>query len=260
MTQLANLQHQFQQFLLTNDSAIESLIVNTKNISVQQRLAIYGDAYYLRLMEAIDLNYPGLGLLLGDELYEQLARAYIKHYPSSYRSIRWYGEHLSEFISTHFNSIEAQQLVAELAEFEWALRTVFDTENAEVISVEQLATVAPESWPNLCFEFHPSVQAVDCHWNSVQVWQALTNDENIPEFSYQDVPARWLLWRHELQSHFRSLDVHEAWALVTIQKGGNFAELCAGLSEWIDEQHCALQAATLLKQWLSDGMISAVKL
>jgi hypothetical protein len=35
--------------------------------------------------------------------------------------------------------------------------------------------------------------------------------------------------------------------------------VCEGLTEWIDAQHVALHAAGLLKQWLEDGLITAVR-
>ena len=68
-------------------------------------------------------------------------------------------------------------------------------------------------------------------------------------------PQRWLLWRREFKTHWRSLDVHEAWALEQAFNGANFAEICEGLLEWIDAEQVALTAAGLLKQWISDQLL-----
>ena len=57
---------------------------------------------------------------------------------------------------------------------------------------------------------------------------------------------------------WRSLDVHEAWAIEQATRGVNFAEICEGLLEWVDEQQVALAAAGFLKQWVSDQLLLRV--
>ena len=37
-----------------------------------------------------------------------------------------------------------------------------------------------------------------------------------------------------------------------------FAAICEGLCEWVDAQNVAAHAAGLLKQWLTDGLISEI--
>ncbi len=35
----------------------------------------------------------------------------------------------------------------------------------------------------------------------------------MPDKQRAEFPQRWLLWRREFKTHWRSLEVHEAWAL-----------------------------------------------
>jgi len=53
--------------------------------------------------------------------------------------------------------------------------------------------------------------------------------------------------------------VDEAWALDALQRGETFAAICDGLTEWIDAQNVAVHAAGLLKQWLTDSLISEIR-
>ncbi len=39
-----------------------------------------------------------------------------------------------------------------------------------------------------------------------------------------------------------------------------FGEICEGLTEWIDAQNVAGHAATLLKGWVSEGMLHGLSL
>ena len=66
---------------------------------VQTRLAIYGDAYRSRLADALGSNFPALAKLLDEEFHE-LALAYVDTHDSPYFSIRYYGDHLEEFLAT----------------------------------------------------------------------------------------------------------------------------------------------------------------
>jgi hypothetical protein len=63
------------------------------------------------------------------------------------------------------------------------------------------------------------------------------------------------LWRRDFKTYWRSLEVHEAWALEQAVNGADFAEICEGLLEWIDAEQVALTAAGFLKQWISDQLL-----
>ena len=55
-------------------------------------------------------------------------------------------------------------------------------------------------------------------------------------------------------TRFRSLDDEESSALDVVLRGGNFAELCAVLANYQDHSQVPLRAATLLKNWLGQGL------
>ena len=79
--------------------------------------------------------------------------------------------------------------------------------------------------------------------------------EAAPEAERNEIPQRWLLWRRDFKIHWRSLEVHEAWAFEQAAAGANFATICEGLMEWVDAEQVALVAAGFLKQWISDQLL-----
>ena len=92
MLSLEDLEIAFQNFLLTDDPTIKNEIHTTQHFSVSDRLNIYRNAYYLRLIESLQLDYEMLHTILGDESFDELARQYIHTYPSTYRSISALGD------------------------------------------------------------------------------------------------------------------------------------------------------------------------
>ena len=73
------------------------------------------------------------------------------------------------------------------------------------------------------------------------------------------IPIAWRIWREQaLKIFYKSLAVDEAWALDAIIDQTNFADICAGLCEWVDEAYAAQRAVTLIQTWINDGLIIKV--
>lgn len=258
MNGLRRLQEDFQGYLLSGDVRVQSQVLGSEQVSTMERLAIYADAYRLRLLEALDTDFSGLHALLGDAEFDAMGRAYIAANPSPYFSLRWYGDRLSEFLRTT-EPYSKYPALAEMAQFEWTKSDAFDAAESPVAGIEDMAAISPEAWPGLTFRPHPSLRRLDLYWNVPAVWKAYDAGEEPPALEGSEYPVAWLLWRQDLLTYFRSLSVHEAWALDALLRGDSFANLCEGLCEWIDTQHVAVHAAGLLKQWLMDGLIREIR-
>jgi len=255
MSRLHDLQMRFQNYLLGESDAIEADIVSTENALAEHRLGTYYNAYRIRLIDGLAINYPALEKHLGREAFEYLILDYLKLYPSSHASVRWVGKHLPAYLERVYSG-EDREFLTELAGYEWAKSLVFDAaDENSLFHLEDMAQIAPQDWPGLAFRFKPALRWIDLYWNIPAVENALERGETVPTASRSEHPQRWLLWRREYKTYWRSLEVHEAWALEQAVDGANFASVCEGLLEWVDQQQVALVAAGFLKQWISDELI-----
>ncbi len=258
MDTLRRLQEDFQGYLLARDERMHPHVVGSAQVGAGERLAIYADAYRLRLLEALDTDYPGLHTLLGDDEFDAMGRAYIAAHPSVHFSLRWFGDRMSEFLHT-VEPYSKYPAFTEMAAFEWAKSGAFDAADAALCSVADMAAIPPDAWPGLRFVPHSSLRRLDLRWNVPTLWKTIDTGQEPPALEENDYPIAWLVWRQDLLTYFRSLNVDEAWALDALQRGETFAAICEGLSEWVDAQNVALHAAGLLKQWLTDGLISEIR-
>jgi hypothetical protein len=254
---LRRLQQDLQGHLLGAPSAIADAIVDAPPLCVAERLGIYGNAYRVRLIEALSDTYPVLHAVLGDEDFGELGEQFVSTHPSLHRSIRWYGSRLSEFLASR-PPYAAQPIFAELALLEWTLAEVFDAADAEPVQRAALSAVNAAAWSELHFAFHPSLRRLQLHWNTAAVWQAMSRQEAPPDPARAEHPAPWLLWRQNLQNYFRSMTADEAAALDLARSGGSFGKICEALAEWLSEDEIPLRAATLLGAWADSGIIVAV--
>jgi Putative DNA-binding domain len=251
---LAELQRELQRDLLGHDSAIATAIVDAPPLPVESRLDIYRTAYRVRLIEALDEVYPVLHRLLGDETFESLGTLFIEAHPSEHRSIRWYGRELAEFLGVT-PPFADQPILSEVARLEWTLSEVFDAADAGVMDRVSLQAVDPECWATLCFGFHPSVRRLTLAWNTVAVWQAMSEGEDPSGPECSPEPVQWLLWRRDFKNYFRSLDVVERAALDAAVAGRTFTEICESLIAHLPEEDIPLRAATLVAMWVDSGLI-----
>lgn len=258
MTALRQLQLRFQQYVLHGARAIEPHIAGTP-AGASERLAVYADAYRLRLLEALATDFIALRAHLGEDDFDRLGRAYIDAHPSAQPSLRHFGRHLQAFLATA-SPYRERPWLAELAAFDWALTEAFDAADRSVLAPSALAAVAPTQWPAMRFRPQPSLRRLDLYWNAPAIWKAADSATPAPAPERSESPLAWVVWRHELQTYFRSLPVDEAWALDALCAGNTFGDICEGLCEWVDAAHVALHAAGLLKQWLTDGMLCQLDL
>ena len=254
---LRELQRDLQRHLLGETSGVTDAIVDAPPLPARDRLGIYRNAYQVRLIDALHETYPVLHGLLGDEAWVEMGETYVAAHPSVFRSIRWYGRELPEFLSQNEPYADAP-ILAEVARLEWTLAEVFDAADAEPLQRAALAAVEPAAWGSITLDFHPSVRRLALSWNTAAVWKAMSVDETPPPPELADAPLPWLLWRQNLQNYFRSLNAVESTALGAAQAGRNFAQICESLSALLPHAEIPAAAASLLGAWADSGIIVGI--
>ncbi|MGE0332424.1 MAG: DUF2063 domain-containing protein [Ramlibacter sp.] len=259
MTSLQAIQRDIQRHVMWPDAprAVGGLrhIVDAGRISATQRLGIYASGYQLRLIEALQTDYPAVLALTGEDWFDVLARGYIAAHASRHPNLRWYGGGFAAHLRVH---AARRPVLAEVAQFEWAVGLAFDAADASVITLDDMARVSPELWPGLGFTLHPAVQRLSLQCNAPAIWAAHSSGAPLPRARKSAAPRTWGLWRREQTPRYRQLPADEAWALAAVARGRNFAQLCAGLCRWVPQDQAPMRAATLLKTWVAEGMISSI--
>jgi hypothetical protein len=256
MRSLRSLQQNLQGYLLRQEATIFADIISTR-VTSSARLDIYRDGYFLRLLDALANDYPVLKTLVGAEKFTELGTRYINALPSVFRSVRWFGQQLPAFLRAQQDLVN-QDWLPELAEFEWLLTEAFDEADLTCIDLTTMAAIAPDQWPTMFFTLHPSVRRFDLNWNVVTLWNhAQENKPLVP--AQHETMMPWVIYRHNLDVQFYSLPPAEAYMLDAMLAQENFAEICAGLCEWVAEADAPMTAASLLKRFVEDSMIIEVQ-
>lgn len=252
MSALAALQQRFQEAVLAGN-ATPGLFVG-EEVQLPGGLPIYLRAYRARLTGALRDNFPVLHRALGDDAFAALACAYIDAHPSNFRSIRWFGSSLPEFLLAASESLPHPALF-DLARMDWAMRAAFDAAAAELLASSDLVSLQPEDWPAHRFKLLPSVRLLDLAWNVEPIWKALNDDPEAATEEPETLPHVLLVWRPALDCRWRSAESCEGAALRALAQGASFAECCTILAA-SGEPEPAQIAARFLGRWIADGLLA----
>lgn len=253
MRNLRQLQLGLQEYLLHGAPAIITQVRRAAGPDARERLAIYANAYTLRLAEALREGYPALARTMGPAAFDALAGEYIAAHASRQASIRWFGAQLPAHLQAH-----GMASLADLARWEWTLGVAFDGPDAAPVGLAAATTIAAEDWPAMRVVFCSNVQRVAVRADAVQAWRLATGDASESSTAGHEVAVEWLVWRRDLVTTFRSLSCDEAWGFDAARAGATFGALCDGLADRAGADDAAAVAASLLKQWLTDGCVAAL--
>ena len=236
---------------------LESLIRGTPTLDAVGRLEIYANAYFHRILGVLTADFPALRGALGEEIFHDLVTSYLLVEPSRHPSLRYAGRRLPDFVSGHEATagIRLQAPWAgELASFEWARAEVFDATDKAVLARAELASLAPEGFASLRLGLGPWVALRAFEHPVDRLWRAAIRGES----SDPEAPGtttRMVVWRNNEQVLHRRLERLESDALMRVQLGTGFAELCAWAGRQVTESDAPALAAGWLEKWLADGLL-----
>jgi len=257
MSDFARQQDDFQRCILTGDDSVLTEILDSPKEKRQVLLGVYKYAYGSRLVEAMRSDHKLLHGYLGDEMFDAMGKAYVAANPSQHPNLRWFSQHLPDFLKSS-EPYSDHPVLSDLAALEKALNDAFDAEDASVLGVADLAGFAPEAWADLKFQAHPSAFRLDLSTNASAIWLALKSDETPPDAVALEQPCRLLIWRQDVTPMFRELATEEAMMWDEAASGIPFGVLCSMLATYDDPDGAAARGAGYLHSWVTAGLLAGV--
>jgi hypothetical protein len=244
------------------EAALAAVIVGDVRASAVERLDVYANMYFFRILEVLRSDYPKLLAVVGDKAFHDLATDYLQAHPSRHPSLRFVGAALPGFVVGHALAT-ARPWLAPLAALEWARVDVFDRDDVPVLTREALAAVAPEDFAGIALAPVAAAALVPAAWSVEETWRALEADR-VPETPDAAGPAHAVLvWRRGVTVQHRAVDAPERLALEllfgpTTFGPTTFGALCTALGEALDSEEAAALAVRLLGGWLADELLAVV--
>lgn len=258
MPGLAELQALLQRAVVDGDNAVLEHIKPPPRDSEMVRLGVYRHAYGARLVEFLENDFEKLRLFLGTDRFARMARDYVASHPSDQPNARWFSRHLADFLRTD-PRYRDDVFTGDLAALELAINDAFDSADADVMTIADLAGVPPDSFATARFRPNPSVRRLAVTTNVADIWPELGAEEgDAPVPEVRDAQVELLVWRQSQSSHFRALSAEEAMAVDALRDGVPFGVMCEMIAMMDDPDSAAARAAGYLRSWIDGEMIAGI--
>lgn len=120
----------------------------------ESRLWIYRGMFPIRMVESLQIDFPGVAYTLGAEAFEELVMSYVQEYPSSSWTLNHLGLHFPDYLGG--SCLRGRTFLQQLATLELNLAQVFDEPEVPALSPEALQALPPDSWDELVLQPRPT--------------------------------------------------------------------------------------------------------
>jgi Putative DNA-binding domain len=243
---------------------IEQVVDRSNRRTSVERLEVYANAYYARLLECLRDEFPALLHAVGDEIFDGLAFGYLQAYPSTSYTLSNLSRNFARFLEETRPRDEDDpspswpDFMIDLARLERTYSEVFDGPGAErltLLKAEEIQALPPEAWPAARLIPVPCLRLLALRYPVQEYATGVRKKEN-PPFSDPEptwlavsrveyVVRRWTLSRVQyqlLESLISGLPVGaaiEAAARVAIENGQSVDHLAEDLRTWFEEWSAA---------------------
>lgn len=226
----------------------ESVIWPSGTLQPAQRVKIYADAYFARLVEALEEDFPAVARLLGDRAFHRLCRAYLERHPSRSRSLNPLGRKLPEFLSGRV-ALPRREAARDLARLEVAMSEVFDGDAVEPLQTADFGRIAPAKLARARLVFVPTFRLLELdHAANAYVDAVRQERDVVPPLKRK---RSWIaVYRKEFQVWRLDLKESGHAALSALHRGRTVADAAAAAARCWKGRPEQLQSR--IRQWFGE--------
>ena len=242
------------------DENIEELVLPSKQLDSVERLSIYGNMYFSRLIEILAEEFPTVQHLFGKELFGTLVRDYVTRHPSTHYSLTRLGSRFPAYLADEVDDIPDREFAADVATVERAMEDVFDARRVEPIQFEELTAIPIERWGDVRLQTIPALRLLELDYPVNTYITAVREDRqmDIPTAA----PAFVAVYRHNYRVWRIDLDAHRFTLLAALHQGqslGSALDLCASLPK-ADPASLMDAVNGWFREWTSEGLFCGAHL
>jgi hypothetical protein len=199
-----------EQILSLGD--VELSVRGDQRLCAAERINIYANAYYGRLLECLTEEFPATVAIVGFDDFADMVGDYLACVSPTEPSIFYVGRHLARFLRNH-RLAQRWPFIADLAALERSTLEIFHRPDAPALTDEDMRKIPAERWPGTKLRAHPTVKILHAEWRVTHVLSAVESGRQWIEPAHETAVV--LIWRQRTHVHYRDLAEPEASALAS---------------------------------------------
>jgi hypothetical protein len=270
-------------------SDLDQLIEGDERLRAADRLDIYANMYFYRLLDCLREDYPRLFEACGPDRFHNLVTDDLLRHPSEHPSLRYLGSRLPAFIADHPLGRECPVL-ADLARLEWTRADLFDAADAAPLTREDLARLPQETAGSARFGLIPAFTLLRLAHDAPRLWTEMkeraavatgegssgepdghqihsgagtaaetcrlhagSSAVDLPRLPRRDTAVR--VWRRGFVVYHRAIDAEEADGLDLLGTGEPLARIAQRLAAGRSAAQATERFGRMFQGWIDDGLL-----
>jgi hypothetical protein len=135
----------------------------------------------------------------------------------------------------------------------------FDSTDAPVLGLADLARVPSGLWGQMIFRPHPSAALLRNVTNAFAIWKSLKDGNTPSQAAPLADPESVMIWRQGLVPMVRVMPYEEAMMWTEASRGVRFDVLCELLAAFDAPEGAAARAAGYLQGWLTSELLTSAE-
>jgi hypothetical protein len=242
---------------------LEAVIRRSKSLTAAERMAIYANAYYARLLECMEAWFPVLKSALGEEVFNAFAFEYLQQYPSKSYTLDRLGENFAHFLDETRPEEEGSwpDFLIDLATLEWNIHKVFDGPGVEfqpLLTAEALQAFPAERFAESRLVPVPCLRLLAFRYPVNAYYTAARQGEEVP--LPDPAPELVALSRRDFVVRRYALDPPQYALLEKILEGATVGEAIAAAAEasGLDDDALAAGLQAWFRLWVAEGFFQSI--
>ena len=244
----------------------ERFIKPNDRLTAFERLQIYNQQYWWRLLGTFGEDFRGLRAVLGETKFDRLAVAYLEGCGSRSWNLRDIGSQLVAFLEQHPEITHPRSdLALDVARVEWARVLAFDDPEKPVLTAKQIAKLPPDRlrlglqpYVSLLELSHPvdemmrTLKRTEIAAVSNAVSATHTRRRKVVTVRRSRTPIHLAVHRVNFAVYYKRLDPEAYRILLALRSGATLDEACA--VAFADSQEPPEQSAARIQEWFARWM------
>ncbi len=166
---------------------LEQVITRSQSQSSVERLAVYANAYYSRLIECMTSEFPIFRETVGNETFAEFVVDYLQRYPSQSYTLGKLGQNFPQYLDATKppqpgeSRVGWPDFLVDLARLERTFGDVFDgpgVEGRPLITAGELLAIKADRWPDLQLKTVPCLRLLSLRYPLNDFYTAAKSGEN----------------------------------------------------------------------------------
>lgn len=235
---------------------VGEVVTPSKTLSPVERVGVYQGMYILRMVEALEGDYPAVAHFLGAHRFEHVVEDYAAEHPSSHYSFNQFGRRFPEFLR-HSRHVRRKAFACDLARLELAVTEVFDAAESPRLSPEDLEKIPEEAWPEARLAPIEAFRLLEFGHNANAYLQSVKEkSEDHPEI--RRLQTRVAVWRRNYEVWRLDLGRPAFELLSALARGKPFGKAVAAAARRL-QGSAGDQLFRWLRDWVAEGMFQRVE-